>query len=109
MNAPTFNESWIIDAGDAVIQKKANGGIDSLSPIERLIYCLWVADYAMRNAGDLGTAHDVHAAFQQEAARLARELGLQRTHRAFALSTADLQHQYFDRFEEICDEIRRYA
>lgn len=106
---PTTNESWIIDAGDVVIRKKAHSGIGSLTTVERLIYCVWVADYGMRNAGDLETAHDVFSDFQPEAARLARDLGLQQTHSAFALPMADLQREYFDRFEKICDEIRRYA
>lgn len=105
---PTANECWIIEIGDVVIQKKVRIGVGSLSPIERLIYCVWVADYGMRNAGDLETAHDVYSDFQSEAARLARELGLQQTRSAFALPMADLQRQYFNRFEEICDEIRRY-
>lgn len=109
MSAPTANESWIIEVGDVVIQKKSRTGVGSLSPIERLIYCVWVADYGMRNAGDLLTAHDVYSDFQPEAARLARELGLQQAHSAFALPMQDLQREYFDRFEEICDEIRRYA
>ena len=106
MSAPTSNETWLIEAGDAVIQKKAREGTGSLSPVERLIYCLWVADYGMRNAGDLDTAQDLYAHFQTEAARLAQDLDLQATHDAFALPTADLQGQYFERFEEICDEIR---
>ena len=109
MSAPTANESWIIDAGGKVIEKKARSGADTLSQIERLIYCLWIADYGMCNAGDLETAHDLYADFQQEAARLARELGLQRTLEAFSLQTAKLEQEYFDRFEEICDEIRRYS
>jgi hypothetical protein len=109
MSLPTTNESWIVQAGDVVIQKRARGGVGSLSPVEKLIYCVWVADYGMRNAGDLETAYDVYSDFQPEATRLARELGLQQTHRAFSLPVADLQCEYFDRFEEICDEIRRYA
>jgi hypothetical protein len=109
MSVPTDNETWIIDAGDAVIQKTASAGIESLSAVERLIYCLWVADYGMRNAGDLDTARDVYADFQIEGARLACELGLQTTQRAFALPTAELQRSFLASFEEICDEIRQYA
>ena len=109
MNVPTTNESWLVDAGDGVIQKRAHSGVGSLSPVERLIYCVWVADYGMRNAGDLETAHDVYSDFQPEAAQLARELGLQRTHSTFTLPTPELQRKYFDSFEEICNEIRRYA
>ena len=109
MSAPTENETWIIEAGDAVIRKEASAGIENLSSLERLIYCFWVADYGMRNAGDLDTAHDVYADFQTEGARLARELGLQTTQRAFGLPTAELQRSFFASFEEMCDEIRQYA
>ena len=101
------NESWIVDTGDSVIQNLVDAGVDALSPSEKLIYCLWVADYGMRNAGDLDTAHDLYADFQTEGARLAQELCLQATREAFMLSKEDLQRQYFDRFDAICHEIRR--
>ncbi len=109
MSAPTDNETWIIETGDAVIQKKASTGIESLSAVERLIYCLWVADYGMRNAGDLDTALDVYSDFQTEGARLALEFGLQTTQRAFALPAAHLQRSFLASFEEMCDETRQYA
>ena len=109
MSVPTDNESWIIEAGDAVIQKKASAGVESLSVVERLIYCLWVADYGMRNAGDLDTASDVYADFQTDGARLAGELGLKVTQRAFALPTAQLQRSFLASFEKMCDEIRQYV
>jgi hypothetical protein len=51
MTVQIDNETWVIEAGDAVIQKKARSGMGSLAPWERLVYCLWVADYGMRNAG----------------------------------------------------------
>ena len=60
----------------------------------------------MRNAGDLAVSHDVYGDFQTEAVRLAQALRLPATREAFALQTADLQRQYFERFEKICDEIR---
>ena len=109
MSVPTDNETWIIEAGDAVIEKKASAGIESLSAIERLIYCVWVADYGMRNAGDLDTARDVYPSFQCEGARLAGELGLQTTQRAFALATPELQRSFLASFEEMSDEIRQHA
>ena len=56
MTVPSENETWLIEAGDEVIQKMAASGSDGLSLWERLVYCLWVADYGMRNAGDLDTA-----------------------------------------------------
>lgn len=107
MSTPTANEDWMIDAGDAVIEKKAPSGIGSLSALDRLIYCLWVADYGMRNAGDLAAAYDAYPEFQTDAARLAQDLSLQATYRAFSLPTAELQAHYFERFDEICNELRR--
>jgi len=98
------NETWLIDAGEAVISKKSVG--DRLSPNERLVYCLWVADYGMRNAGDLETARDLYHDFQQEASDLARELGLLFTRQSFALPAETLQAEYFERFDLICNEIK---
>ncbi len=83
MTVPTDNETWIIEAGDAVINKEAAGGSDSLGSWERLVYCLWVADYGMRNAGDLDAAQGVRADFQSEGRRLAEELSLRLTHERF--------------------------
>ena len=103
----TDNETWIIEAGDAVIQKEARVGIRSLTPWETLVYCIWVADYGMRNAGDLDTAEDLHSGFQSDARRNACELSLPLTQAAFSLPKSDLEEQYFDRFDAMIDEVRR--
>jgi hypothetical protein len=99
----TDNDSWIIEAGDAIIQRRGAAG---LTPLERLIYCVWVADYGMRNAGDLTTARDLYEPFHEEALQLSQALGLKVTHSAFALAPAELERQYFERFDAICDELR---
>jgi hypothetical protein len=102
----TDNETWVVEAGDTVIQKKASCGIERLSPWEKLVYCLWVADYGMRNAGDLDTAAEVYPQFHVDAKRMAEALSLPLSHEAFSLSQGDLEREYFDRFEAICIEIR---
>src|SRR5437899_2555863 len=107
MSIPSENETWVIEAGDTVIQKKAHSGADSLSPWESLVYCLWVADYMMRNAGDFANAVDMCADFQTDASRLAEQVSLAFTRETFSLSQSVLQREYFDRFEAVCDEIRR--
>ena len=109
MSAPIDNETWLIEAGDDVIQKKAAQGVENLSAVEKLIYCFWVADYGMRNAGDLETARDWYSDFQAEGAALSKKLKLEQAHSAFSLSTATLEMEYFDRFEAICDDIRQAA
>lgn len=102
----TENETWIVDAGDAVIRKMVEVGIEALSDFERLVHCLWVADYGMRNAGDLSAAEDVYEPFQRELSQLADRLGLEATQAAFALPRSDLEACYLSRFEEFCNEIR---
>ena len=100
------NETWLIEAGHDVIEKKAAAGPASLSPRERLIYCVWVADYGMRNAGDLETAADLYAPFQHEGKTLSADLSLPLAYAAFSLRRSDLQDRYFDLFDSICGELR---
>ena len=99
------HETWLVETGDCVIEKKA-ADPSSLTPWERLVYCLWVADYGMRNAGDLEAATDLHGCFQGEGKVLAAELSLPLTLAAFSLSRSALQDRYFDLFEGICVELR---
>lgn len=96
MTVPTENEDWLIDRGDEVINKMAEQGRAALSPWERLLYCLWVADYSFRNAGDFETGEDIYEGFRDELLSLAHALGLSKTSQAFALD-ADC----------ICDEVRQ--
>lgn len=104
---PIDNETWLLDIGDEIIGKKAKGLALSLTPPERLLYCLWVADYSMRNAGDLVAAGDLYGRFHMEARQLAEELRLPFTCDTFSLSARDLEREYFSRFDRVCDEIRR--
>jgi hypothetical protein len=87
----TNNDTWIIEAGDADIAKRTALGDSVLSPLERLIYCVWVADYGLRNAGDLETACELYPDFQREAAHLAGELGLGFTHDSFSSPAVAIQ------------------
>ncbi|WP_066593619.1 hypothetical protein [Sphingomonas pruni] len=99
-------ETWLLeDASPPIIEKMTDRGEDALSPIERLTYCVWVADYGMRNAGDLETAADLHPQFKPEAAAIAASLQLSKTTELFNLSDDELEQVYFDRFDELCTEI----
>lgn len=101
------NETWLIEEGDRVIHKESRHGTDHLSTWERLVYALWVADYGMRNAGDLETARDVDADFQSVALSAAEELSLPISGGVFRLSVEALEERYFEMFDAVCDEIRR--
>jgi hypothetical protein len=100
------NATWLVEAGSAVIDKKARDGPHSLTPWESLVYCLWVADYSMRNAGDLDAARDIRTDFQSEGARIAKFLELPITHASFSLPPSALESDYFARFDALCQEVR---
>ena len=106
MTAPTDNETWVVNRGDEIIEKKAGVGLAGLNDWEHLVYCLWVADYMMRNAGDLANAPDLYPSFQREARKCAKKLGLTASEKIFALPSKQFEREYFDRFEEVCEEIR---
>ena len=90
-----------------MIEKKAKSGLESLNSWERLVYCLYITDYMMRNAGDFANAADMYPDFQRDGKRFAKELSLPVTSEAFSLSERKLQREYFDRFEAICDELKK--
>ena len=100
------NETWIIERGAAVIERKVSDGDVPPTPLDELIYCLWVTDYGMRNAGDLDAARDLYKPFQDEATRLSQALGLPITQATFNLRRSELEQQYFQLFDDVCNEIR---
>jgi len=100
------DQTWLIDIGHAIIEKKRAGGIDGLTPRERLIHCLWIADYSMRSAGDLATARDLDARFVADARAAATALDLPQAIAAFSLSEGELERRFFDLFGPVCAELR---
>jgi len=103
---PADNETWLIDTGHEIIERRRALGGDALTPRERLIHAFWVADYSMRNAGDLAAARDLDARFRETARVAAAALGLVYALNVFSLSDGELERRYFDLFDPLCDEIR---
>lgn len=100
------HETWLIDAGHKIIEKRRRDGAEALGPRERLIYALWVADYSMRNAGDLSTARDLDDRFREGGRDAAAILELPSALAAFSLSDGELERRYFDLFSGLCAELR---
>lgn len=98
------NEDWLIDIGDAIVEKRADG--EKLQPIDQLIYCLWVADYSVRNAGDLDSAKDLHPQFLTEGKSLAQSLSLPKTLELFSMDETDFEESFLDMFDEVADELK---
>ncbi len=100
------NETWLIEAVHTVLEKEAAAGFPSLNAWERLLHSLWIADYGMRNAGDLETAADLDQHFQERGLEAAQTLALPDCIAAFSLSTDDLERRYFELFDTVCEEIK---
>lgn len=101
------NQTWVIEAGHEVLEQEATAGFSSLTAAERLLYCLWVADYSMRNGGDLATAEDVDKQFQEKGLAAAQELTLTKCIEAFSLARENFELRYFELFYTLCEEIKR--
>ena len=100
------NETWLVETGAKVIEKLSSSGECSLNTWEKLVYCFWVADYSMRNAGDLDTARDLYEHFLSDGKKAAKDLKFPTFYRAFSLRQYDLEQKYFDLFDNLCAEIR---
>ncbi len=99
-------ETWLLEEGGEVIERMVAESYAALSPRDRLIYCLWVADYGMRNAGNLVTAADLHAPFLDDGRSAARELGLPVLSAASSLTSEELERRYFGLFDGMIAEIK---
>ena len=107
MTSADDNETWVVGAGADVLRKLAEHGDEGLSAKEQLLYRLWVADYCMRNAGDLEQIDQMCEHCLEDAARLSLELALPSAHEAFSLPRPKFQAEYFSHFDRICSEVRR--
>jgi hypothetical protein len=103
------NETWLINEGDRIIQKKANSGVDHLTPCEKLVYSLWVADYAMRNGEDLEQAKVSFLDFQTTAVEVAEKLNMPVCCDLFSMTTELFEEAYLDSFDGVCNEIRAHS
>jgi hypothetical protein len=102
---PIDYESWLIDEGDAVIHRKASVGLAQLSTWERAVYYLWVADYSVRNAGDLQAAHGLEAEFKSAGLQAARALRLPAMSALFSYDDGEFVRRYDETFDRVCAEL----
>lgn len=101
-------ESWLLDEGDKVVERKAEIGLEQLSEADQLLYCLWVADYSLRNAGDLESGNQLLPGWLARLVELAARLGLSGVESFFRELPAagggafDL---YWEHFSQLCQEV----
>ena len=100
------NETWILTRADEVIGKEASSGTAGLSDWEKLVLCLWAADYGVRNGESMTTAEEVHPGLMKEGLLLANRLELRLAVSAYSLEPEVFVDEYYDRFEDLCSELR---
>lgn len=104
-------ETWLLEAGDAIIEKKAAQGEASLSPPERAIYCMWALDYAVRNAGSLDALEDVHETAIEELEAFARAQKIDTLSTLLDMAADEDEEAfvdaYYEQFDTVCTELRR--
>ena len=103
-----INESWLIEIGHDVIEKKTHVGLQALNKTEKAIYCLWVIDYAVRNSGSLAPIEDLHPGALKELEDYADAYGWKAVSSMLRLSADEetFFSKYLDRFDSACGEIR---
>ncbi|KVQ26878.1 MULTISPECIES: hypothetical protein [Burkholderia] len=103
-------ETWLIDEGNRVIQKESLEGFNSLTLIERVVYSMWVVDYAVRNSGTLEPMRELYPealhelgafAVPNNAANLLALLHLSSKEERFCA-------EYYERFDRACGDIRNH-
>jgi hypothetical protein len=102
-------ETWLLEAGDAVVEKKAEQGAGSLSALDKAIYCLWVIDYAVRNSGTLGPVQELYPGAKDELLAFARASRLDGL-AAWLAGAGDEKTfcaTYYRHFDGACGELRR--
>ncbi len=104
----TDNETWLIEVGDEIIEKKASSGYEKLSMLERSIYCLWVLDYAVRNSGGLGQIEDLHSSALVELLSSAESQNWKRVESLVSGSENEPEfcEKYYEQFDLACNELR---
>jgi hypothetical protein len=98
-------ETWLIDHGSEIVDKKQDVGVDGLEQVERLVLYLWYVDYCMRNGGDLENLDDMCPDCLTKGAAAADALQLPNTHAFFARPSAEFARHFFADFDDVVAEL----
>jgi len=99
-------ETWLLDVGDTIIQRKAETGYESLSSTEKAIYCFWVVDYAIRNSGTLEPMTELHASSLDELNVFASSASCKNLSTLLVeLNTCGISDSYYSAFSKVCSEL----
>ena len=108
MNIET--ETWLIEEGDRIIQKKSREGFDSLSSLEKAIYDFWVIDYAVRNSGTLQPIRELSEISISRLKEFAKNNNCHHIVSMLELTKDEnvFCNTYYQNFDNTCQDIRYF-
>ena len=100
------SDEWILEAGDEVILAKEER---ELTKAERLIYMVWVLDYAVRNAGAIDSLEDFPEFKKEEFVALSVDLGLIRLGNIINSESDEIFCKtYYSIFEDVIETLKKH-
>lgn len=106
MKPRSKNQIWLSECGTKVIRKKFGDGLDRLNEWERLVYNVWYTDFMLKTVGWIDESRCAHPRFRNEAKSIASKLKLTVTADTYQLSITDLNREFGERVEAVCEELR---
>jgi hypothetical protein len=106
MKPRSKNQIWLSECGTKVIRKKFGRSKDQLNEWERLVYNVWYTDFMLKTVGWIDEERCAHPRFRNEASVIASKMKLTVTADTYRLSIADLNREFGERVEAVCDELR---
>ena len=105
------NETWLIDEGDKIIGKKSRENYESLTSLEKAIYCFWVIDYAIRNSGTLEPMREIHKGSIVLLNEFAKSNNCNELCSMLAIADDEdaFCENYLERFDEACNDLRNLS
>ncbi len=104
----TDNETWLIDEAGKIVGKKSVEGYESLTSLEKAIYCLWVIDYAVRNSGTLEPMRELHKSSIAELTEFAKGNHCKSLYSMLEMTANEkiFCKNYSGKFDKACKDLR---
>jgi hypothetical protein len=100
------HETWLIDEGSKIVGKKSVKGYESLTSLEKAVYCFWAIDYAVRNSGTLEPMRELHKSARAELIEFSKNNNCKNLSSMLAVEDEKVFCEaYLERFEKACQDL----
>ncbi|HXQ36547.1 MAG TPA: hypothetical protein VN843_21220 [Anaerolineales bacterium] len=104
------NETWLIEEGAKIIEKKSSEGFNSLSSLEKAVYDFWVIDYSVRNSGTLVPMRELSENSISRLKEFAEDNNFHYLYSILKLANDEntFCKTYYQSFDNACKELRYF-